>query len=86
MEQPEAITYFHSFEQFSVPQDTTASFNNAVEIQNIFSRVTGDSISNIEGTLATQRTADLFLINSNGIVFGENAALDVGGSFLSNCC
>ncbi len=32
---------FHSFSEFSVPISGTASFNNALDIQNIISRVTG---------------------------------------------
>ncbi len=74
---------FHSFEQFSVPANSTTSFNNSLEIQNIFSRVTGGSVSQIEGTIKALGAANLFLINPNGIIFGEKASLDIGGSFFA---
>ncbi|MGD1917814.1 MAG: filamentous hemagglutinin N-terminal domain-containing protein [Pleurocapsa sp.] len=74
---------FHSFSEFSIPQGQQVYFANPSDISNILTRVTGNSISEIFGTLGVNGGANLYLINPNGIVFGENASLDVAGSFLA---
>lgn len=74
---------FHSFQKFDIGEGLEVYFANPENIGNIFSRVTGNNISEIFGTLGVEGNANLFLVNPNGILFGENARLDIGGSFIA---
>ncbi|MGB3572986.1 MAG: filamentous hemagglutinin N-terminal domain-containing protein [Phormidesmis sp.] len=73
--------WFHSFERFSINEGQRAYFDTPTDVVRIFSRVTGEAPSDIFGTLGVNGSADLFLINPNGIVFGSNAQLEIDGSF-----
>jgi len=87
---------FHSFGELNIGTNNVASFLNSGSVDlagnalpsglatsNIFSRVTGGNPSNIFGTIDTMNfgSANLYLVNPAGILFGPTASLNVGGSF-----
>ena len=80
---------YHSFDKFNVPNsgvifNTGNSSVDGTKVNNIINRVTGDTPSSILGTIESRSAfpnANLYLLNPNGVVFGANARLDIGGSF-----
>ncbi|HAX78897.1 MAG TPA: hypothetical protein DCY88_24480 [Cyanobacteria bacterium UBA11372] len=75
---------FHSFQDFNVGNLQRVYFANPTGIENILGRVTGSQASQILGTLGVLGSANLYLINPNGIIFGKNARLDISGSFFAS--
>ncbi|MBD1874983.1 filamentous hemagglutinin N-terminal domain-containing protein [Nodosilinea sp. FACHB-131] len=75
---------FHSFLEFNIDAGQRLYFANPAGVASILSRITGGNPSAIFGTLGVDGAADLFLINPNGLVFGETATLDIQGSFYAS--
>ncbi|MBE9011469.1 filamentous hemagglutinin N-terminal domain-containing protein, partial [Pseudanabaenaceae cyanobacterium LEGE 13415] len=86
----EGSNLFHSFGSFSIPTGGSATFNllGTRNVSTIFSRVTGGAASTIDGRIfatldgRTPAPVSLFLMNPNGVLFGANAQLIIGGSFV----
>jgi filamentous hemagglutinin family protein len=75
---------YHSFDKFNVYTGESAAFTGPLDINNVFGRVTGGA-SFIDGQISSNMpNADIYLINPLGIMFGENASLDVPGSFYAS--
>jgi len=73
---------FHSFSKFNINTNETASFTGPENIKNIFNRITGTEKSNINGILNSQiSNANFYLLNPNGIIFGNNTKINIKGSF-----
>jgi filamentous hemagglutinin family protein len=73
---------FHSFGAFGLTPGETATFSGPGTVRNVIGRVTGGTQSSIDGTIrSTIPSADVYLINPAGVVFGPHAAVDVSGSF-----
>ncbi|MGL5063063.1 MAG: filamentous hemagglutinin N-terminal domain-containing protein, partial [Microcoleus sp.] len=75
---------FHSFTRFNLNAGETANFISNPAVQNILGRVVGGDASLINGLIQVSGgNSNLFLINPAGIIFGNNARLDVSGSFFA---
>jgi filamentous hemagglutinin family protein len=72
---------FHSFDSFSLENGQAAFFNSGSNIETILNRVTGGTASQINGIIRAG-DVDIFMINPQGILFGPEAALEIGGSFI----
>lgn len=85
---PQSATLFHSFKDFS-PNTTNVLFqldNSQAAIDLVIGRVTGVNGSFINAQLALTggNSPDLFLINPNGITFGQNSSLLLPGSLTAS--
>ncbi|WP_181016082.1 CHAT domain-containing protein [Pseudanabaena sp. BC1403] len=76
---------FHSFQGFNVQTGQTANFVVLPQTQNVLGGVTGGNPSLINGTIqVTGSNANLYLLNPAGFIFGNNAQLNVNGSFTAS--
>ena len=73
---------FHSFAEFDLTANQSATFTGPAAVANILARITDNNASSIDGLVASAIDgADLYLINPQGFMFGPNARLDVRGAF-----
>ncbi|MBP0019078.1 MAG: filamentous hemagglutinin N-terminal domain-containing protein [Cyanobacteria bacterium SBLK] len=75
---------FFSFQEFNIDSGQQVYFDQPGNVTKIFSRVTGENPSLINGLLGVTGSADLIFSNPNGIVFGAGASLDIAGSLSVN--
>ncbi|MGK7947800.1 MAG: CHAT domain-containing protein [Xenococcaceae cyanobacterium] len=73
---------FHSFQEFGLDAGEIVNFLSNPNIQNILGRINGGNPSMINGLIqVTGGNSNLFLMNPSGIIFGNNASLNVPGDF-----
>ncbi|MGH8447354.1 MAG: filamentous hemagglutinin N-terminal domain-containing protein, partial [Solimonas sp.] len=70
-----------NWNSFSVGSEESVRFNQPNASSAILNRVTGGDASNILGNISSN--GRVFLVNSNGIVFGRNATINVGSLIAS---
>lgn len=73
---------FHSFSAFNIANGQAVTFTGDPALQNVISRVTGGTPSGIDGILNSKvGSADFYLINPSGVVFGQHAQINVPAAF-----
>jgi len=75
---------FLNFQQFGLDAGKIANFKSSDSIQNILGRVIGGNPSTINGLIQlTGGNSNLYLINPAGIIFGNQASLNVPANFMA---
>lgn len=80
----EGTNLFYNFTEFSVSTNEEVFITDTEDVNNIFIKVTGDSITEINGFIKTENDTNLFLINPTGIIFELGASLDIDGDFVAS--
>lgn len=75
---------FHSFLEFNIDLGQKVYFEHSSHITKIYSRVTGENQSIINGLIGVPGAADLLFSNPNGVHFGAEAETDITGNFSVN--
>ncbi len=80
-------TLVHALRELGIDAGESATFQAPIDgapVSDVVTTVTGPLPSNIDGPLRSQMPgARFYLVNPNGIVFGPDAELDVGGAFIA---
>lgn len=74
---------FHSFLELSNNSNQRLHFNNISTVENVITRVTGNNVSVFRGDISLESTANLFLLNPNGIQFRDNVGILNTSSFFA---
>ncbi len=70
------------WDSFSIAENESVIFNQPSSSSIAINSVIGSDLSEILGTI--QANGQVFLINPNGVLFGDNARVDVGGLLVSD--
>jgi len=71
---------FYGFSKFNLHKGEQATFTSGDGVENIIGRISGGETSWINGKISA--SANLYLLNPSGFMFGQDAVLDLSGSLL----
>ncbi|MFT5696614.1 MAG: filamentous hemagglutinin family protein, partial [Myxococcota bacterium] len=75
---------FHLFEKFNLGAGDTVEWTASLPTRSIFNLISGSDPSQINGTLRSTLSTDIYLINPAGVIFNESASLNLAGSFFAS--
>ncbi len=70
-----------NWRDFSIADNESVTFDNGAKTNNYLNVVTGNGTSYINGAMSGGK--DVYLVNPNGVIMGEQAQIDVGNLYVS---